>query len=79
MARPNRKVAIAEDAAVPEPDFEWVEEQFFELGAKMSEWADQALPAEPAPPPSLVQKLFGAREPDSSGDIAEFDPSESDP
>jgi hypothetical protein len=50
-----------EEDAAPEQDFEWVEEQFFELGEQMSEWAEQVLPANPAAAPSLVQRLFGSR------------------
>jgi hypothetical protein len=62
---PARGVALRdtddEEDAAPEQDFEWVEEQFFELGDQMSEWAEQVLPANPATAPSLVQRLFGSR------------------
>jgi hypothetical protein len=70
VALPARGVALCdtdEEDAVPEQDFEWVEEQFFELGDQMSEWAEQVLRASPAgapspsPSPSLVQRLFGSR------------------
>jgi hypothetical protein len=84
MALPARGVALGdteEEDAVPEQDFEWVEEQFFELGDQMSEWAEQVLPASPAasPSPSLVQRLFGSRT-QGQGDVeaASWDPPEPD-
>jgi hypothetical protein len=86
MALPARGVSLGdtedEDAA-PEQDFEWVEEQFFELGDQMSEWAEQVLPASPAahPSPSLVQRLFGSRtqgQEDSAASSASEDPLEPD-
>jgi hypothetical protein len=83
VALPARGVALCdtnEEDAVPEQDFEWVEEQFFELGDQMSEWAEQVLTASPAgsPSPSLVQRLFGSRTPGEEDAGGAGDPLEPD-
>jgi hypothetical protein len=81
MALPARGVArcdTEEEDAVPEQDFEWVEEQFFVLGDQMSEWAEQVLPASPAASPSLVQRLFGSRTQGQEDVEAAWDPLEPD-